>query len=197
MNFLFILSIINHFFCKIERSVHEWYYLNMKNNDFFNSISMHDFDDNARTCGQRIRNAREKKGLSIQEFANLLKRDYSFVVKYETDNRKPKDDLLIEMSNILGISPLYLKYGQYYDEIDDFGGIAIHYYTNTKFKQKDKDVNTKNIEELKQNINFLFENKNNQLDYIKILKDISNNLIRHKQSNSKEFRNLVKKTLKK
>lgn len=181
---------------RFERFVPKCYYSYMESNRFENNFAIHDFDDPARTCGQRIRFCREKKGISIQEFANLLNRDYSFVVKYETDKRKPKDDLLIEIGNILGVSPLYLKYGQYYDEIDDDGGIAIHYYTNTKYSSKNKETNNNDLTQLRKNIAFLSNSKNNELNYVKILKDISSYLADIKIKNSNEFKKMLSKAVK-
>lgn len=169
----------------------------MKESKFASKWAMHDFEDSARSCGERIRQARKKAGLSIADFAKKLNRDYSFVVKYETDKRTPKDELLIEMGDILGISPLYLKYGQYYEESDDFGGIALHYYSQKKYSSKNKEENESNIKELKKNINYILSAKNEELDYIKIMRDISRFLVDTKFINSQEGKKLLSNATKK
>lgn len=96
------------------------------------------------TIGQRIRKARVEKGLSIQEFADKLGRDYSFVVKYEKDIRTPKTELLEKIGDILDVSYLYLQNGNFSKKTDKYGGVLLTYY----LKPEEKDARLSNIEKL-------------------------------------------------
>lgn len=71
-----------------------------------------------------------KKGLSIQEFASLIGKDYSYVVKYETDKRNPKDSTLRMIGDILDVSWLLLKYGEETEIKDKYGKLLIRYIVN-------------------------------------------------------------------
>lgn len=167
----------------------------MNTNRFSRTFSIHDLNAAGyNTIGQRIRQCRIQKGMSMKELASALNRDYSFVSKYECDKRTPKDDLLIEIGNILGVSPLYLKYGQYYDEIDDYKGIAIHYYSDAKYDKNNQETNTSRQVKLIKKIDLFSQNlENGDIDCIKILDDIANNLLVHTKSHKKAVDELMNK----
>ncbi|MED0709673.1 helix-turn-helix transcriptional regulator [Aneurinibacillus aneurinilyticus] len=53
--------------------------------------------------GQRIRNIREKSGLSARKLALLLDIDPSMISKIENGHNNPSLDLLIKICNVLGV----------------------------------------------------------------------------------------------
>ena len=192
MNFLFFYSIFTisswfsrHFFAfsspfkkntfNYEPFVLLCYYVCMESKKSKQKNAIQNVDNVLETVGQRIRKSRIKKGMSIQELADKLERDYSFVVKYEKDVRAPKDDLLEKIGDILGVSYLYLKNGTYFQEIDEFGGIFISYYSSEKYDD-DFKKNDSNFNALNEKIKYLQGNNTYNLDFIKILLEISNNL---------------------
>ena len=55
-----------------------------------------------RTLGEEIRDLREKKDLSLREFAGRLKLSPAFVSDVELGRRYPSDEVLAKMAKILG-----------------------------------------------------------------------------------------------
>jgi len=60
------------------------------------------------TFGQRMRKAREEKGLTQKELADILFLGESTISFYESDKREPKFDILFKISEVLEISVDYL-----------------------------------------------------------------------------------------
>lgn len=60
------------------------------------------------TFGQRMRKAREEKGLTQKDLADLLFLGESTISFYESDKREPKFDVLNKISETLEISVDYL-----------------------------------------------------------------------------------------
>ncbi|EGW39356.1 helix-turn-helix transcriptional regulator [Desulfosporosinus sp. OT] len=60
------------------------------------------------TFGQRMKNAREEKGLTQKELAEILFLGESTISFYESDKREPKFDILYKISEALEISVDYL-----------------------------------------------------------------------------------------
>lgn len=58
--------------------------------------------------GKRIRNLREKKGMSREEFAKRLGLSYWAVSKYENGERNPDAETLNKIADILGVTVDYL-----------------------------------------------------------------------------------------
>lgn len=63
------------------------------------------------TLGKRLREARESKGLTQKELAELLGISAATLSKYENDTQAPSADTLGNMSVILGISMNKLTMG--------------------------------------------------------------------------------------
>lgn len=59
-------------------------------------------DSPAKTLGERIRQLREAKDLSLREFAKRLKLSAPFVSDVELGRRHPSDKFLADMARILG-----------------------------------------------------------------------------------------------
>lgn len=58
--------------------------------------------------GDRLREAREQKGLTRRELANKLGVTISAIGNYETGVSSPKEDILLKIFNVLSIEPNYL-----------------------------------------------------------------------------------------
>lgn len=63
-------------------------------------ISLHPM----KTLGQRIRELREEKDLSLREFAKQLGLSAPFVSDIELGRRFPSDDVFEKMAEVLGVS---------------------------------------------------------------------------------------------
>lgn len=50
-----------------------------------------------------LKNAREKKGLKINEISRLLKIDQALISKFESGQRRPTKDQVIKLANLLEI----------------------------------------------------------------------------------------------
>ena len=61
-------------------------------------------DFNTSIIGKNISKAREKKGYTQDEFANLLGTNRVTVSKWETCNNVPSTEMLFQISNILDVS---------------------------------------------------------------------------------------------
>lgn len=57
-----------------------------------------------KTFGERLRFAREMRGLQQKEFAKLLEVDPSFVSLFENGKRKPSLDNLVRLADTLNVS---------------------------------------------------------------------------------------------
>lgn len=60
------------------------------------------------SMGERLKKAREKKGLSREDLGKYLGVSYSTISKYETDEREPSNEILIKICKYLDISADYL-----------------------------------------------------------------------------------------
>ena len=58
--------------------------------------------DTVMTLGERIRELREARDLSLREFGAKLKRTAAFLSDVELGRRHPSDEVLAEMARILG-----------------------------------------------------------------------------------------------
>lgn len=61
------------------------------------------------TLGQRIRELREEKDLSLRELAAQIKVSAPFMSDVERDRRHPSDQRIAEIARVLGTSPEELK----------------------------------------------------------------------------------------
>lgn len=68
----------------------------------------------ALSIGSRIRSAREAKGLTRKELADLINVTVSAVSNYENGVSSPKEAVMLDLFSALGIDPNYL----FQDEID-------------------------------------------------------------------------------
>ncbi len=66
------------------------------------------------SIGSRIRSAREAKGLTRKELADLINVTVSAVSNYENGVSSPKEAVMLDLFSALGIDPNYL----FQDEID-------------------------------------------------------------------------------
>lgn len=79
------------------------------------------------TLGERIRNAREEKGLLQSQLAKLIGvRSSGVISNWEKDINKPDADRIVKLCNVLGVSASYL----------------LDYYGKTSFEvtQKEKEI---------------------------------------------------------
>jgi len=60
------------------------------------------------TFGKRLRECRERKGLSQQELAKLLNTSYTVIGKYERDEMKPSVEVAKNISKLIGTTVGYL-----------------------------------------------------------------------------------------
>lgn len=58
--------------------------------------------DTAKTLGERIRQLREARDLSLREFGARLKRTAAFLSDVELGRRFPSDEVLVDMARVLG-----------------------------------------------------------------------------------------------
>ncbi|WP_276504881.1 helix-turn-helix domain-containing protein [Terrimonas pollutisoli] len=63
--------------------------------------------------GQRLKEAREAKGLTKEKFGKLVKIHYSQIGRYERNEASPSADALRKMANALDVSTDYLMNGYY------------------------------------------------------------------------------------
>jgi transcriptional regulator with XRE-family HTH domain len=61
--------------------------------------------------GQRLKEAREAKGLTKDKFGKLVKIHYSQIGRYERNEASPSADVLKKMANVLDVSTDYLMNG--------------------------------------------------------------------------------------
>lgn len=61
--------------------------------------------------GQRLKEAREAKGLTKEKFGKLVKIHYSQIGRYERNEASPSADALKKMANALDVSTDYLMNG--------------------------------------------------------------------------------------
>jgi transcriptional regulator with XRE-family HTH domain len=62
--------------------------------------------------GHRIRSARDMRGLTLAAFARALRLSSTEVWRYEAGVRLPRNDRLIEISDVLGVSLDHLLRGE-------------------------------------------------------------------------------------
>jgi len=62
-----------------------------------------------KTLGERIRELREKKDLSLREFAKKLDLSAAFLSDVELGRRFPSDEVLSKIATVLGVSEHELK----------------------------------------------------------------------------------------
>ena len=60
------------------------------------------------TTGQRIKAARVRKGLTQEELAELLYLPKSNISAYENDRVKLREDVIVDLANVLDVSTDYL-----------------------------------------------------------------------------------------
>lgn len=63
------------------------------------------------TFGERLKQEREKKGLSKGDLSKLIGLHYTQLGRYERDEATPKSDVLTKIANALDISTDYLMNG--------------------------------------------------------------------------------------
>lgn len=79
----------------------------------------------ANTLGQRIRELREAKDLSLREFGKKLGgRSAAFLSDIELGRRHPSDEVLVEMARVLGVSVEELRKHDSRPPVDELRRLA-------------------------------------------------------------------------
>lgn len=65
----------------------------------------------AKLVGERIKNLRQEKKMSQQEFADAINVAYSTVSMYENGERIPRDQIKLAIANLFGVTVDYLFFG--------------------------------------------------------------------------------------
>ncbi|MEN3012861.1 MAG: XRE family transcriptional regulator [Dictyoglomus thermophilum] len=79
-------------------------------------------EENIKIISERLRIARERKGLSKKELAQKIGVAPSSITRYENEGRIPKASILLKISEVLGVSVDYLLGKEESEEIK----IALH-----------------------------------------------------------------------
>lgn len=65
----------------------------------------------AKLVGERIKNLRQEKKMSQQEFAEAINVACSTVSMYENGERIPRDQIKLAIANLFGVTVDYLFFG--------------------------------------------------------------------------------------
>lgn len=65
----------------------------------------------AKLVGERIKNLRQEKKMSQQEFADAINVACSTVSMYENGERIPRDQIKLAIANLFGVTVDYLFFG--------------------------------------------------------------------------------------
>lgn len=65
----------------------------------------------AKLVGKRIKNLRQEKKMSQQEFADAINVACSTVSMYESGERIPRDQIKLAIANLFGVTVDYLFFG--------------------------------------------------------------------------------------
>ena len=79
---------------------------------------------NKQAFGERLRNLRMDRGLSLQQLAGRIGVTKSTVSFYESGDRMPSYDVLLEICRTLDISAEYLLYGESGHRVVDVTGLS-------------------------------------------------------------------------
>lgn len=71
------------------------------------------------TMGQRIRDARLKAGLTQEDFAKAIGASQSAVANWETEENKPRRDLMLRIAKVLDTTPEQLEFGSNLKPVDE------------------------------------------------------------------------------
>ncbi|MFA6603324.1 MAG: helix-turn-helix transcriptional regulator [Patescibacteria group bacterium] len=104
---------------------------------------------NSQTIGQRIRDLRDDKGLSLREFASKLKLSPAFVSDVELGRRYPSLEIIQRMASVLGIRNAELEAYDPKPVVEDIKRRTLQMDPELGFLMRGKLKNDEDYEELK------------------------------------------------